>query len=83
VESAHKVDKNGHPPAAILFGAVSVKGQFQLSQKSEVPTNIALYRHGITQWLSLPHAVIQDVIMCETHTDLLLNRMPLSLIYSH
>ncbi len=41
--------------------------------------NIAPCRHGITQWLNLPHVVVQDVIMSETHTDLLLNRMPPSL----
>ncbi len=33
----------------------------------------------VTQWLNLPHLVVQDVIMNGTHTDLLLNRMAPSL----
>ena len=42
-------------------------------------TNIALCQDGITQWLNLPHVVVQDVVMKEAHTDLLLARMPPSL----
>ena len=33
----------------------------------------------VTQWLNLPHVVVQDVVMNETHTDLLLARTPPSL----
>jgi len=44
-----------------------------------VSTNIALCQDGITQWLNLPHVVVQDVVMNETHTDLLLARTPPSL----
>ncbi len=33
----------------------------------------------VTQWVNLPNVVVQDVIMSETHTDLLLYRLPPSL----
>lgn len=37
----------------------------------------------VTQWLNLPNVVVQDVVMSEAHTDLLLHRMPPSLRCSH